>query len=298
MNQPVIYDSPADLPIGLLAGCRTMPFPHTLLMCPPAHFAVVDVKNPHMAAHVGAVDTGRAAQQWERLRAAFERAGVRVEQITPVDGCEDMVFCANQTFVGPAEGGLLCLRSNMRHESRQREVPAFEAWFARRGYRVAALPASVGFEGSGDAIWHPGRGLIWGGHGYRTRPEAYEHVASRFGVPVIRLKLVSEHFYHLDTCFCAIDERTVLIHPAGLTAEGAALVRSVFADVIECSDEEALRGMACNACAVSGRAVVIQSGNPRTAAALRERGFEVIEIDTSEFIKSGGSVFCMKMYVF
>ena len=28
---------------------------------------------------------------------------------------------------------------------------------------------------------------------------------------------------------------------------------------------------------------------------LREAGFEVVELDTDEYLKSGGSVFCMKL---
>ena len=35
----------------------------------------------------------------------------------------------------------------------------------------------------------------------------------------------------------------------------------------------------------------------RTIAAVREAGFEVIALDTSEFLKSGGSVFCMKLMI-
>jgi N-dimethylarginine dimethylaminohydrolase len=159
------------------------------------------------------------------------------------------------------------------------------------------LPAGVGLEGSGDAIWHPGRRLIWGGFGYRSEARAYEYVSEIFEATVLRLALRSEHFYHLDTCFCAVSESTVLLHSASLAPESAALVRAVFRDVIEVTDDEALRGMACNACALFGGSVVIQRGNPRTVAALRERGFEVVEVETGEFLKSGGSVFCMKMYV-
>ena len=33
-------------------------------------------------------------------------------------------------------------------------------------------------------------------------------------------------------------------------------------------------------------------------AKLRSAGFNVVEVDTSEFMKSGGSVFCLKMMVY
>lgn len=276
-----------------------MDLPKTVLMCPPQYFNVVDVKNPFMAENVGKVDRAKADEQWDLVHAALAGGGAVVEVIDPLADCEDMVFCANQTFVGPlADGTKLCVLANMKYPSRQREVPAFEKWFTQHGFRIETMPAEIGFEGSGDAIWHPGRRLIWGGYGQRTQGEAYQRLTKLFDAPIIRLQLTSEHFYHLDTCFCAIDERTVLIDPSGLTPEGVALVKAVFKDVIECADGEAIKGMACNACPVLGKTIVLQVGNELTVAALRKRGLDVQEVDTSEFIKSGGSVFCMKMYVF
>lgn len=296
---PRVIDSVEQLPADLLANCHPQPMPSRVLMCPPTYFDVIDVKNPHMEGQIGRVDRAGAENQWQAVRSAFERAGARVDLIDPQPGCEDMVFCANQTLVGlDAASQRVCLLSRMKHPSRQREVPAFARWFEAAGYRVVDLPRPVGFEGSGDAIWHPGRGLVWGGHGHRTQAEAYEAVAETFGVPVIRLKLLSERFYHLDTCFCAIDEGTVLINPRSLEPRGLELIRAVFQRVVECPPDEADGGMACNATAIGGRHVVIQRGNRRTVAALRDLGYEVHEVDTTEFLRSGGSVFCMKMYVF
>ncbi len=248
---------------------------------------------------MGSVDRDLAGKQWENLKGVFEGCGARVDLIDPATDCEDMVFCANQTLVGLDQNGdRLCILSQMKHSSRQREVSAFSNWFSERGYQVKELPSGTGFEGSGDAIWHPGRALLWGGSGYRTEARAYEPVSALFGVPVIRLPLRSERFYHLDTCFCALDEHTVLIHAKSLTEDGLALVHAVFSDVIECDYREATEGMACNACGIGGKHVVIQKGNPKTVSALLQRGFAVHEVETSEYLKSGGSVFCMKMYVF
>lgn len=294
-----LIDNVSQLPAGFLAGAASMEFPSRILMSPPRFFDVVDVKNPHMAANIGRIDTQLAQRQWADLKATFERCGATVELIEPVEYCEDMVFCANQTFIGPMAGDeKRCLLSRMRHASRRREVPAFEEWFRSRGYSIRRLTEGVGFEGSGDAIWHPGRRVIWGGYGYRSEARAYEYVSEVFDAPVLRLALQSEAFYHLDTCFCAVSESTALVHSGSLAPQAVALVRAVFRDVIDVPDNEARCGMACNACSLFGKIVVIQRDNARTVAALRERGFEVVEVETGEFLKSGGSVFCMKMYVF
>ena len=73
----------------------------------------------------------------------------------------------------------------MRHSSRRKETEAFEVWYEAHGYRVARTKTSghETFEGSGDAVWHPGKRLIWGGHGFRTDPGMFEQVADTFKTP-------------------------------------------------------------------------------------------------------------------
>ena len=168
-------------------------------------------------------------------------------------------------------------------------------WFEQEGYAVVEVsPADSYFEGGGDAIWHPGRSLIWGGYGQRSDSDVYPEISVLFGVPVILLELTSERFYHLDTCFCPIDDKTVLVHAPALTQESNIIIRRIFANVIEVDEREAKELMACNAAAMYGKHVIIQRGAVRTVRELRMRGFHVHEVDTTEFIKSGGSVFCMK----
>jgi len=60
-------------------------------------------------------------------------------------------------------------------------------------------------------------------------------------------------------------------------------------------EKEASGKMACNAASFFGKTVVIQKGAETTVGKLRTSGFEVIEVETSEFMKSGGSVYCLKM---
>lgn len=275
-----------------------MPYPAAALMCPPDWFDVVDVKNPYMVGQQGHVDVALAKRQWAGVKAAFERAGAGVRTDHAVPGCEDMVFCANPIFTGlDGRGQRVCLLSHMRYASRQREVEAHGEWFRGNGYRVVSLPGMEMFEGEGDALWHPGRRLIWGGYGFRSSRDVYDRVGEVFDAPVLTLELRTEQFYHLDTCLCLIDEHTALVYPEALTGEGMGLLRRMFRNVIEADRQEAL-AMACNAAAFLGRYVVIQQGSETVNRKLRDLGYEVIEVDTSEFMKSGGSVFCMKMYLF
>ncbi len=281
-----------------LAALRSMPLPRAVLMCSPESFDVIDVKNPFMAGQVGSVDRARAKRQWATVKAVFEQIGVETMTVPPVEGCEDMVFCANAVFTGlDLNGRRVCVPGHMRHPSRQKEVAAHVEWCNANDMRVVKLSSRGLFEGGGDALWHPGRRLIWGGFGPRTSRAVYDELADIFDAPVLPMELVTERFYHLDTCFCPVDERTAIVHPPALSAAAMDQVRDVFERVIEADTFEAATLLACNA-AVFGRHVILQAGAAKVNWALRDLGFEVIEVETSEFLKSGGSVYCLKCYVF
>ncbi|MBM4062521.1 MAG: amidinotransferase [Planctomycetes bacterium] len=298
--RPFVIQSRAELAGLDLAALPARAEPQRVLMCTPEHFDVVDVKNPHMAGHIGHIDRPRAAAQWRELAATFRRLGHEVATIAGQPGLEDMVFAANQVLPGiGGDGRPYVVPSHMRHERRRGEVPHYRAWFAAQGYAIRELSADAGFfEGQGDAIWHPGRQLLWGGHGPRTSPRAYDELAALLRVPVIELRLVQPGYYHLDTCFCALSPAAALVYPAAFDGESLAMLRAVFPLVIEVPEGEASHGFACNALCLDGRTVVLQRGAVRTVAALRAAGFEVAEVETGEFLKSGGSVFCLKVMVY
>ncbi|MDX1439381.1 MAG: arginine deiminase-related protein, partial [Rubricoccaceae bacterium] len=139
------------------------------------------------------------------------------------------------------------------------------------------------------------RYLLWGGYGYRTDAEVYASLAEELGIPVLKLHLADPDFYHLDTCLCPLDENTALIYPGAFDQEGLELIRSHFDIVLEAPEEEARNLFACNAHCPDGKHVLIQKGCDKANRQLHDAGFDVIELDTSEYLKSGGSVFCMKL---
>lgn len=279
---------------------RERPEPGRVLMCTPEHFDVVDVKNPFMQGNVGRVDKRRARTEWEALRRTYEATGHEVVTIRGADDLEDMVFAANQVLPGlGSEGRPYVLLSRMRHPSRRREVPVYRRWFEQHGYDVLELSEDAGcFEGQGDAIWHPCKQLLWGGYGPRTTLSAYEQISEKLAVPVIALALIHPNFYHLDTCFCVLSRDAALYFPGAFDDVGRALLARMFPRLVEVSEGEATRSLACNAHALDDETVIIQRGAAETVARLRAEGFRVIEVETDEFLKSGGSVFCMKMMIY
>lgn len=267
-------------------------------MVDPQYFDVEYVINPHMEGHIGGVNKRRAIEQWQDMRDTLRAIGLEVHVIDGQPGLPDMVFCANQSL--PClrdDGSKEVVMSIMHADQRKGEVPFVEQFYRAMGYSIHHLNATdiTDFEGMGDALWHAGRGLIWGGYGYRSSLTAYEAVNSIFDVPVIALELVDPAFYHLDTCLCILNERSALYYPAAFTDEGVQILKAFFPNLIEVGTDEAVNGFACNALSPDGKNVLIHSGLTQTTGKLEALGFQIHEIDTSEYLKSGGSVFCMKM---
>lgn len=292
-----VYSNANELRGFSVKNCASMPTPGSVLMCPPDHYDVVDVKNPFMVGKAGTVDKGLAKAQWESVRAAYQSHGKTVKLIDPVAGLEDMVFCANTTMVGlTTRMERVCLLSRMRHPSRRREVPHFENWFKNEGYRIERLKDETAmFEGMGDCLWHPGKRLLWGGYGFRSDPEVYKEVAEIFEAPVILLRLVNERFYHLDTCFCPLNQEAVLIYPSAFDPESLGLILKIFPIVLVAEESEAVKQLACNAAVIDSKVAVIQQGSDIAARHMKAIGLDVVSVDTSEYLKSGASAFCIRL---
>lgn len=278
--------------------------PTRVLMCSPDYFDIVDVKNVHMQGHIGNTDKAQVNAQWQSLKDAYDallsdKVLDEVSVIPGAPGCEDMVFCANQTLPWKMEDGSeVVVMSRMRHESRQREVPYFEEFFKNKGFKPLHFNNVKMFEGMGDVIPHPGKRLLYGGYGHRTTAEAYDELATMLQTPVVALELTNPKFYHLDTCFVPLSKDSVMLCREAFTEDGLAMIRQLFTKVYYIPEYEAEKYFSLNAHAFDAhgtKTAILQKGSAITVDVLKQEGYNVVEIETGEFMKSGGSVFCMKM---
>ena len=292
-----VVDGVSDLD-GSLDDVPDRPDHTTLVLARPTYFDVRYRINPYMRE---GVDADRAYGQWEGLRERCERYADRVLVIDPDDlsvpegpGPEtlpDFAFGANHALSTPDGTGTLL--ATMSTDERAAEPAYFEAWARAAGYDALPAPEHA-FEGGGDALWHPGKRLLWGGYGIRSDRAAYDEIADRLDARVIALELTDPHYYHLDVCFSPLDSETVLIQPEAFTDEGLALIETVFDRVLAAPVSETRGGLACNA-VVLGDRVLLGAGNPTTERLLSDAGFEPVPTETDEFQKAGGSVRCLTL---
>lgn len=297
-----LLKSVADLPAGFrIEDLPVRPAETAVLMADPSAFRVDYVINPHMADESGRphrVDHELAVAQWEGLKALFEDEGLEVRVVPAAADLPDLVFTANQSLVWlDAEGRPRALKSSMRAPERRPEAALVADFHRRHGIRIVEpeLGPEESIEGAGDLLLLPGRRFCLAGTGPRTSARVLEGLPGLLGMPVAELRLSGQFFYHLDTCVCPLDDHRVLAHLPALEPESRELLARLYDLILAPAPEEAEQGLACNAVVCPSGLVAIEETCRKTRALLEMQGFRTVGLPSSEFLKSGGSLFCMKL---
>jgi dimethylargininase len=225
------------------------------------------------------IDPALARAQHAEYCSALRSAGFKVEALPADEDNPDSCFVQDPAIV-VAGHGILC---RMGTESRAAEPEGISAWLDAR-FPVSRIEAPGTLEG-GDVAVLADRVLV--GQSGRTNAAGIaqlRRILEPLGIAVTALP-VAGHL-HLLTGVSYVGHNTMLAlaayasHPAILGF-----------DVLPVPPEEA---EAANALG-NGARVILSAGNPRTAAALRTRGFEVLETPMSAFAAADGGVTCLSL---
>ncbi len=260
------------------------------LMCEPVHYTVSYEINPWMDV-TRHTDVDLALRQWRTLRDTFVALGHTVDTIDPLPGLPDMVYAANGATV--VDGTVYSAR--FRYPERGPEGPAYEKWFADRGFLTHT--AEQVNEGEGDILTVGD--VLLAGTGFRTDRAAHDEAAALFGREVVSLELVDPHYYHLDTALAVIssdaDAPQVAYYPPAFSPASRAELEARFPTAIHASERDAAC-LGLNAVS-DGLNVVVAPGAVDLAAQLRERGYRPLAVDTSELLKGGGGAKCCTLEI-
>lgn len=260
------------------------------LMCPPTLYDVDYVINPWMAGNVRTSSRQRAIEQWRDLHRELA-AIADIELITPKQGWPDMVFTAN---AGLAHN-LTVVLSRFFHPERQGEERHFRNWFQSAGYHLIELTRDTPFEGEGDALFSIDGTRLWAAHGPRSVSASHSNLEQFLKIEVTTLNLIDPRFYHLDTCFAPLADGSVVYYPPAFDQASLAKIDGFYppAKRIIVSEEDAIR-FACNAINIEDT-IILNSISDELSSHLEARGFTVIQIPFSEFLKAGGAAKCLVM---
>jgi N-dimethylarginine dimethylaminohydrolase len=285
MSTAQIDFTPEDLSLSLPGAAR-----QSFLMCAPDLYEVDYVINPWMVGQIHASSRERAAAQWDALYGAVS-ARADVALVAPQPGSPDMVFTAN---AGLAYGRSVAL-SSFFHPERQGEEPHFRRWFEDAGYTILDLPRATPFEGEGDALFATDGSRLWAGAGPRTLAASHQALRAAWKIDVVPLTLVDPRFYHLDTCFAPLDGGFVMYYPAAFDTASRASIEAFYPAEkrIPVEEADAVR-FACNVVNID-RTLILNHIGIGLSTQLEERGFEVVQLELSEFLKAGGAAKCLVM---
>ncbi|MFC6644391.1 dimethylarginine dimethylaminohydrolase family protein [Granulicella cerasi] len=255
----------------------------TFLMCPPEFYNLEYAINPWMAGNVHNTNRDLAFAQWKGIHNVL-RGVADVRLLHPEAGCPDMVFLGHGALV---HHGIAAV-SSFSPAQRQAESKYLRQWLIGQGFLLWDTPQQTAFEGEGDVTFNAEGTELWAAHGVRTCRGAHHHVADAWNVPVHSLHLVDPRFYHLDTCFTPLTDGYVLYYPGAFDSASRAEIEQQFPAEkrIAVSEADATR-MAC--CALNiGRSIFTGEVSKDLAKRLFDAGFDVVQLELSEFIKGGG----------
>ncbi|MDF2789712.1 MAG: hypothetical protein K0S80_2810 [Neobacillus sp.] len=254
-----------------------------VILCQPQYMTIREVINETQKEFKDeGIHIKRALEQHREFVRTLESNGIEVVLLPYHKKFPEQVFTRDIGFTL----GQTIFVAKMAHDIRIGEEDVLKQWLDDEEMSYFNL-AEDRIEG-GDVIVDGE--TIYVGLSNRTHQEAVEHLQSlliQYDVKAIPFK---EKYLHLDCVFNVISPDTALIYRPALTKEDIDLFSSRY-ELIDVSEEEQFT-LGTNVLCIGNKKILSLPINKQVNEKLRSRGFEVIEVDITEIIKSGGSFRC------
>lgn len=269
------------------ASCRSEYDPlRYVLLCPPEHMEIKEVINDVQKRYQQEnIDVERALSQHRHFVAALQENGVETAMLQPSDQFPEQVFTRDVGFT--IEDTVII--GDMAASVRQGEEQELQKWLDLQHIQFQTL-GSHRVEG-GDVLIDQDR--IYIGISSRTSEKAIQELEEKLPSFQIIPIHFDERYLHLDCVFNILSPTEALIFPEALSDEAVALLGERYKLISVNSDEQFTLGV--NVLSIGERRVFSQPQNKDVNEQLRKHGFQVLEVDFSEIIKSGGAFRCCTM---
>ncbi|OAT82643.1 hypothetical protein A6P54_08870 [Bacillus sp. MKU004] len=254
-----------------------------VILCEPTYMKIQDIINETQRRyHKENIDVDRAVEQHNKFHEILRENNITTHLLSPKNTFPEQVFTRD---IGFTVGRTLFI-SDMKMPVRQGEEIELRNWLSARGMSYIDLVEDE-TEG-GDVLVHGN--TVYIGLSDRTTFEAVERIQSYLpDYNVIPLP-IHEDILHLDCIFNIISENEALIYREGLRGDDITRLSSQFDLIDVCREEQFTMGV--NVLSIGNKKVISLPINKGVNKELRDRGFEVIEVEFDEIIKSGGSFRC------
>ncbi|MFJ7745617.1 dimethylarginine dimethylaminohydrolase family protein [Peribacillus sp. NPDC097295] len=257
-----------------------------VIVCEPRYMEIREIINETQKEFKEEnIDRILAMKQHMNFVKALEHEGIEVIKLPPQSSYPEQVFTRD---IGFTLGNTVYV-AEMATDIRQGEEFLLKVWLEANA--IPFYDLCKGQIEGGDVIID-GK-TIYIGVGDRTDEESIHHLQTLLPeYEIIPIHFV-EKFLHLDCIFNVISPTEALVFPDALTKKDLDFLGSRY-ELIEVDREEQFT-MGTNVLSIGNKKLFSLPFNKKINHQLRERGYEVIEVDISEIIKSGGSFRCCTM---
>ena len=265
-----------------------------ILMCKPDYYGIEYEINPWMK-KTNQANTTLAKKQWQQLYQLLLKCDAKVELLEPINHLPDLVFTANAGLILPHKKVYL---SYFRYPERQGECQYFRMWFKKNNFIIIndctdkdeTVNQCSHFEGAGDGLLVGN--TLFAAYGFRSEKSAFDIIKQHGIHDIVYCELQDPYFYHLDTCFCPLDNNRAIWWPDAFTFESQQRMQAA-KELIAVSAKDA-KHFACNS-VIIGKNVILPTHCPDTSKLFKKLGYITHPTPMSEFIKSGGACKCLTL---
>ncbi|MGA4720928.1 dimethylarginine dimethylaminohydrolase family protein [Fictibacillus nanhaiensis] len=257
-----------------------------VIVCEPRYMKIDEIINEtqrHFAKDN--INMKRAMKQHQHFVDTMKANGVDVYKLPAMEKFPEQVFTRDIGFTI----GETVFVSRMGSNIRDGEEKVLRNWLLEHQINLSLIEGDR-IEG-GDVIVHGD--TVYIGVSGRTSEETIQELQSQLPHMNVVPVPFDPIYLHLDCVFNILSEKDALIYKHAFEEKDYQMLASKF-NVIEVEKEEQFT-MGTNVLSIGNKKVLSLPVNKNVNAALRERGYEVLEVDISEIIKSGGSFRCCSM---
>ena len=257
-----------------------------VIICEPKFMAIKEAINGTQSKYSKEnLDCSLALLQHQKFEETLRNAGVEVIKLQPRKDYPEQVFTRDIGFV---LGSHLFI-AEMANSIRQGEEEVLVQWLNQHGISYKNL-STHSIEG-GDVIVDGNRVLV--GISDRTSKEAIQNLQKEllefkiFAIPF------NPKYLHLDCVFNILSTQDALIYPDAFDQKTVELLASMY-HLIEVGESEQ-SSLGTNVLSIGHNRVISLPNNREVNKQMTQHGYEVVEVDFSEIIKSNGSFRCCSL---
>lgn len=258
-----------------------------VLMSYPQYLSIepINVISKHFKDHQ--LDKKKIDEEFNLLVQTYQNLGIEVFFLPPNETYPDSVFARD--FGACLKDGYILGR--FKHEYRKNERKAYEKKMQELNIPQLFKIHEGYFEG-GDFFFLDDKTIVIGLL-ERTNQIGYQEIKKHFKNQYEVLFVESDpEFLHLDMCFNLIDEHLALICKDAFDISFLQELQKRKIELIEVSKEDIFRH-GLNVQALGDKKVLALKKNHDINLQIKQKGYEVIELDITEILKCGGGIHCM-----